>query len=93
MSTGRPIGATCLEFEPTMSTKFMVGTELGTVFLCNSKAKSVQEKLGQMYAAHLGSIQALQRNPMFPKNFLTVGDWSAKIWSEDVRESPIVWSG
>jgi dynein intermediate chain 2 len=30
-----------------------------------------------------------QRNPFFQKNFLTVGDWSAKIWSEDVR-SPLV---
>ncbi len=26
-----------------------------------------------------------QRNPFFPKNFLTVGDWKAGIWSEDVK--------
>lgn len=57
----------------------MVGTEVGTVFLCNSKAKSIQEKLAQMYTAHLGNVRALQRNPMFPKNFLTVGDWTAKV--------------
>ena len=39
--------------------------------------------------------RALERNPLFPKNFLTAGDWSLKIWSEDTCVSPLqwVWSG
>ena len=47
------------------------------------------------YEGHWGPIRALQRNPCFPKNFLTVGDWSMKVWSEDITGSPLfwVWSG
>ena len=25
------------------------------------------------------------------KNFLTVGDWSARVWSEDISESCLFW--
>ena len=61
-----------------------------------------------MYRAHYGPVLALQRNPCFPKvplgslektliniifkNFLTVGDWCARIWSEDIKESAIMWT-
>ena len=31
------------------------------------------------------SLQQLQ-------NFLTVGDWCARIWSEDIKESSIMWT-
>ena len=58
------------------------------------------------YAAHHGPVRALQRNPQFPKNFLTAGDRSMKaciysiyniyiniypkIWSEDITR-PLAW--
>lgn len=41
---------------------------------------------------HLGPVYAITRNPNFLKNFLTVGDWTARIWSEDCRESSIIWT-
>lgn len=41
---------------------------------------------------HLGPVYAITRNPAFVKNFLTVGDWCARIWSEDCRESSIIWT-
>lgn len=41
---------------------------------------------------HLGPVYAITRNPAFVKNFLTVGDWTARIWSEDCRESSIIWT-
>ena len=28
---------------------------------------------------------AVDRNPFYPKNFLTVGDNTCKIWCEDLR--------
>ena len=28
---------------------------------------------------------------VFIKNFLTVGDWSARVWSEDISESCLFW--
>nr|XP_015826641.2 dynein axonemal intermediate chain 2 [Nothobranchius furzeri] len=88
----RALGAVSLEFEATMPTKFMVGTEKGLVVSCNRKAKTPAEKIVCTYDGHHGPIYALQRNPFFPKNFLTVGDWTARIWSEDIRESSIMWT-
>uniref|UniRef100_A0A7N6FGR4 Dynein, axonemal, intermediate chain 2b n=2 Tax=Anabas testudineus TaxID=64144 RepID=A0A7N6FGR4_ANATE len=88
----RALGAISLEFEATMPTKFMVGTEQGVVFSCNRKAKTPSEKIVCTYDGHHGPVYALQRNPFFPKNFLTVGDWTARIWSEDIKESSIMWT-
>ncbi|CAB3386532.1 Hypothetical predicted protein [Cloeon dipterum] len=92
-SLNRALGAISLEYEHTIPTRFMVGTEMGVVFNCNRKGKTPPEKIVCQYNAHLGSVNALQRNPAFVKNFLSIGDWSAKIWSEDVRESCIISTG
>ncbi|XP_071953845.1 dynein intermediate chain 3, ciliary-like [Antedon mediterranea] len=86
------LGVVALEYEPTIPTKFMVGTERGTIISCNRKAKTPAEKIVASYKEHQGPVYALQRNPFFPKNFLTVGDWTARIWSEDIRESSIMWT-
>ncbi|XP_064216038.1 dynein intermediate chain 3, ciliary isoform X2 [Tribolium castaneum] len=86
------LGASCLEYEPTIPTRFMVGTEQGKVISCNRKGKTPQEKMIGRFAAHYGPVLALQRNPAFLKNFLTIGDWTARIWSEDCRESSIMWT-
>ncbi|KAG7491374.1 hypothetical protein MATL_G00003000 [Megalops atlanticus] len=86
------LGAISLEFETTMPTKFMVGTEQGLVVSCNRKAKTPAEKIVCTYSGHHGPVYALQRNPFFPKNFLTVADWTARIWSEDIKESSIMWT-
>uniref|UniRef100_A0A3Q3XBQ1 Uncharacterized protein n=1 Tax=Mola mola TaxID=94237 RepID=A0A3Q3XBQ1_MOLML len=88
----RALGGVSLEFESTMPTKFMVGTEQGVVMSCNRKAKTLAEKIVCTYDGHHGPVYALQRNPFFPKNFLTVGDWTARIWSEDIKESSIMWT-
>nr|XP_040124617.1 dynein intermediate chain 2, axonemal [Ictidomys tridecemlineatus] len=77
---------------PPQPTKFMVGTEQGIVVSCNRKAKTSAEKIVCTFSGHHGPIYALQRNPFYPKNFLTVGDWTARIWSEDSRESSIMWT-
>ncbi|XP_059149327.1 dynein intermediate chain 3, ciliary-like isoform X2 [Physella acuta] len=85
-------GAYCLEYEPTMPTKFMAGTEQGNIISCNRKAKTPMDKIAAVFTGHIGPVYALQRNPQFTKNFLSVGDWCARIWSEDIRESSIMWS-
>ncbi|NWI18554.1 DNAI2 protein, partial [Crypturellus soui] len=86
------LGAIALEFEPTMPTKFMVGTEQGIIITCNRKAKTPPEKISGTYSGHHGPVYALARNPFYPKFFLTVGDWTARIWSEESKESPIMWT-
>ncbi|KAG4098935.1 WD40-repeat-containing domain protein [Neocallimastix lanati (nom. inval.)] len=82
---GKIVGGTTIDFESTMPTKFMIGTETGNILICNKKGKTPAEKIVHNYPAHLGPIYSLRRNPFFLKNFLTIGDWSAKIWSEDVK--------
>ncbi|CAB1338343.1 unnamed protein product [Coregonus sp. 'balchen'] len=81
-----------LEFETTMPTTFMVGTEQGLMVSCNRKAKTLAKKIVCTYSGPHGPIYALQRNPFFLKNFLTVADWTARIWSEDIKESSIMWT-
>eukprot|EP00158_Paraphelidium_tribonemae_P004535 Partr_v1_DN26809_c0_g1_i1_m40168 putative Dynein, axonemal, intermediate chain 2 len=84
-------GGTVTDFESTMPTKFMVGSESGSVFLCNKKAKTANERITHTFPGHHGPIMAIQRNPFFPRNFLTVADWSAKIWADDLK-TPILTS-
>ena len=74
-------------FSLTISLSF-----LGAVLACNKKAKQPNERIAALYNAHFGPVYALQRNPCFPKNFPTVGDWCARIWSEDIKESSIMWT-
>lgn len=111
----RSYGVTVLEYETTMPTKFMCGTDVGMVFVCNRKGKSPIEKINFRVRkkksilnafkfififllilfqinTHLGPVCSIARNPSFLKNFLTVGDWTARIWSEDCRESSIIWT-
>lgn len=40
-------------------------------------------------AGHHGAVYALSRNPFFPKFFLSVGDWTTRVWNDDLR-TPIV---
>ncbi|XP_067914809.1 dynein axonemal intermediate chain 2 isoform X1 [Heterodontus francisci] len=85
-------GAVSLEFETTMPTKFMVGTEQGVIILGNRKGKLPAEKIVSIFTGHHGPVYAVQRNPFYPKYFLTVGDWTARIWSEEIRDSSIIWT-
>lgn len=34
---------------------------------------------------HHSAVYSLSRNPFFPKYFLSVGDWTARVWNEDLR--------
>lgn len=38
---------------------------------------------------HHGPIYSIQRNPAQNKYFMTVGDWTARIWAEDLK-TPIM---
>ncbi|CAH1645244.1 unnamed protein product [Spodoptera littoralis] len=86
------MGVSSLEFEHTIPTRFMVGTEVGMVITGNRKGKTFAEKLPGKFDAHVGPVWRVERNPGFLKNFLTVGDWTARVWSEECRESAILWT-
>ena len=38
-----------------------------------------------------GKVMAVDRNPFYPKNFLTIGDTTCKVWCEDLKTSAILW--
>eukprot|EP00003_Mantamonas_plastica_P002563 TRINITY_DN11949_c0_g1_i1.p1 TRINITY_DN11949_c0_g1~~TRINITY_DN11949_c0_g1_i1.p1 ORF type:complete len:249 (+),score=85.54 TRINITY_DN11949_c0_g1_i1:1583-2329(+) len=68
----------------------MVGTEQGIALSCNMKPKTPQDQIDKIYEGHHGPIYALHRKPNFSKFFLTVGDWTARIWCEDLPDAPII---
>ena len=65
---------------------------LGLVISGNRKGKTPAEKISTRFKAQYGPVISVERNPTFVKNFLTVGDWNARIWSEDCKESCIIWT-
>ncbi|KAJ3291402.1 Dynein intermediate chain 2, axonemal [Borealophlyctis nickersoniae] len=83
---GNVVGGTVLDFETTMPTKFMVGAENGSVFMCNKKAKNPSEKITHIYPGHHGPVYALQiwvedvRSPImstrYTSSYLTDACWS-----------------
>jgi len=82
------IGGTSLEYSGAGG-KFMVGSEQGKIAACSRKGKTPADKVGNIWEAHSGPVYALQRNAYYPKFYLTVGDWSVKVWNEEIR-TPII---
>lgn len=83
----KAIGISSMNFEPTMGTKFMAGLENGQVISGSRKGKNPAEKLALRFNCHYGPVVGLDRNPFSPKNFLTIGDWTGRVWAEDTKES------
>jgi len=91
------MGATSLEWaQEAGPTKYLVGTEQGTVLALNKKPKKpieistwfgLESKGG--YFPHHGPVYSCKRNPQQVKNFLTIGDWTAKLWLEELK-SPLM---
>lgn len=80
------LSAVSLDYDFSMPTKYLVGTEEGTVISCNRKAKNPADRIVQTYqGGHVGPVYSVKRSPFFQKIFLTVGDWTARLWSEDLR--------
>jgi dynein intermediate chain 2 len=88
-------GGTVIAFDINAGpTKFLIGTELGSVCQVNHRAKKpveIMSRFGLEGGRHLGPIYQCQRNPdssMF-HYFLTVGDWTAQIWHDELK-TPIM---
>ena len=86
-------GVNCLSFEPTIPSKFMVGTAQGSVISCRMQAKAGSNSLllGVFKNCYHSKVMAVDRNPFYPKNFLTIGSDMVKIWCEDLKSSAIMW--
>lgn len=90
---GQVLGGSSLEYNSEAGpSKYLVGTEQGVVLLVNLKNRKQNNGItvfDQGPGKHHGPVYAIQRNPTNSKCFLTVGDWTARIWMEDLR-TPIM---
>lgn len=83
-------GVSNLEFDRGLPTKFLCGTESGLVINANRMGRSHSEILTSYWEAHSGPVRAVHRSPCTLRMFITCGDWSVRIWSEEVRTAPII---
>jgi len=89
----KTLGGVSLEWmQEAGPTKFLVGTEHGMVLSCSKKPKKDVEISGWFgseerggYGRHFGPVYSVKRNPFHVKFFLTVGDWCAKMWMEELK--------
>lgn len=90
---GRVYGASCMAYNPEAGPhKYLVGTEQGMVANVNARNKKVNGGVSMSSAGpgkHHSPIYAIERNPFHPKYFMTVGDWTARVWTEELK-SPIM---
>ncbi|XP_071582849.1 uncharacterized protein [Temnothorax nylanderi] len=87
----RAIGVTKLQYEPTIGHKFLAGTENGMVINVRRKLANPVDKLAMRFNCHVGPVIAIDRSPFATKYFLTVGDWTVKIWTDDTaREGSLL---
>eukprot|EP00798_Chlamydomonas_sp_ICE-L_P028284 gene28284-31392_t len=86
------MGGVVLEYDPAAGpTNFMVGTEQGSIFSCNRKAKNPADRVKYSLSGHHGPIYGLRRNPFNSKFFMSIGDWTARIWTDDTAvRTPIL---
>ncbi|XP_059047011.1 dynein intermediate chain 3, ciliary-like [Achroia grisella] len=83
-------GVSSLEYHLGLPTKFLCGTESGLVINANRMGRSHSEILSSYWNAHSGPVRAVHRSPCTLRMFLTCGDWTVRLWSEEVRTAPIV---
>ena len=69
--------------------KFTIGTETGNALACNKGAKNAADIVGNLYPGHHAPVYGIERHPFFSKYFMTVGDWTTRIWIDDLK-TPIV---
>lgn len=90
---GVTLGGSCLEYSTEAGpTKFLIGTEQGIVLSLNTRNKKTNNGITVFdngAGKHQGSIPSIQRNPTHNKYFMTVGDWTTRIWTEDLK-TPII---
>lgn len=85
-------GCTSIEFSQSMPSRFMVGTENGTIYNGNKRGGTFAERFLYKIKSFNGQVKLIERNPTADKYFLALGDHSFKIWSDDCREKCVMTS-
>lgn len=85
-------GVSSLQFDKGLPTKFLCGTESGLVINANRMGRSHSEILTSYWEAHTGPVRAVHRSPCTLRMFITCGDSTVKVWSEEVRTASIIFT-
>ncbi len=87
------LGGSSLEYNTEAGpTKYLIGTQQGSVVSVNLRNRKMNNGISIFDdgpGKHHGPIYSIQRNPTHNKFFMSIGDWTAKIWSEDLK-NPII---
>ncbi|KAF0975803.1 hypothetical protein FDP41_005130 [Naegleria fowleri] len=85
-------GALCMDYDTSYSTsKLLIGSDRGQCLIWNRKArKGGKEKVERVYLGHHSSAFSVQRCPFNPKYFLSIGDWTARIYHDDIWKNPLI---
>lgn len=83
-------GISALQYDHISPTRFLCGTETGFVINVNRLGRNISEVLVSNWNAHAGPVHSIHRSPCVHRMFLTCGDFSVRIWSEEIRMSPII---
>jgi|Transcript_18619 dynein intermediate chain 2 len=95
LSTGKDgavLGGSAMDYHKEVPTKYVVGTEQGIVLAINLRNRKQNNGIAvydQNHGKHHGPIYAIHRNQTHTKFFMTVGDWTARVWMEDLK-TPIM---
>ncbi|XP_028027091.1 dynein intermediate chain 3, ciliary-like [Bombyx mandarina] len=87
---GNAEGISSMEFNSSLSTRFLCGTESGLVLNVNRMGRTHSETLPSYWEAHSGPVRTVQRSNCTSRMFLTCGDYSVRVWSEEVHTAPII---
>lgn len=91
--TSMILGGCSMEYNSEAGpTKYLVGSEQGQVASINLRNRKTNNGLTVFDngpGKHHGPIYSVQRNPIHSKYFMTVGDWTARIWTDDIK-TPIL---
>lgn len=94
---GRVLGGSSLEYNIEAGpAKYLVGTEQGVVLSLNMRKRGKDGSNAGIISVmdtgpgkHHGPIYSIHRNPTHPTSYLTVGDWTCRIWNEK-NKTPIM---
>mmetsp|Transcript_39 Transcript_39/g.67 ORF Transcript_39/g.67 Transcript_39/m.67 type:complete len:803 (+) Transcript_39:67-2475(+) len=79
----RESGAMCIDFDPSDSNLYIVGSEDGAIYKCSC---SYNEQTLQNYVGHTGPVYRVKWNPKNKDTFISCSaDWTIRIWDTSKR--------
>jgi WD40 repeat protein len=78
---GADSGGMCIDFDPSNSDKYLVGTEDGLICKCSC---SYTENSQETYIGHTGPVYRVRWNPIDPNVFISCSaDWTVRVWNQE----------